>query len=146
MPAEDAGDSLFALNIDEVAQSHLLSTAKWNKFVAITGIAGCAMVILVVIGNILNIRFIVANIYPGNDPLEALFFAGFITMFFIPCIFQLRFADKMLKALANKDQHLLTESFKQAKNFSMYWGILALIVVVIFAVIFLTTLGASFSS
>lgn len=39
----------------------------------------------------------------------------------------------MMKALAHKHQDLLTESLRHAKSFSKYWGITALIFVVLFA-------------
>lgn len=54
MPGGDTEDGLFALHIGDIAQSHLLSIAKWNKFVAVAGISVCVIVILVLIGYVLN--------------------------------------------------------------------------------------------
>lgn len=94
MSDEDAGSSLFSLNIDDAAQGHLLTIAKWNKFVAVTGISVCSIVILVLVGYLFQLRIILSYIYLGNDLFEILFYLTFIAVFFVPCVFQLKFANK----------------------------------------------------
>lgn len=142
MPEEYVNSNLFSLSIDDVAQGHLLAIAKWNKFVAIAGISVCSVVTLMIIYMLSARTVVIANIYIGQDPFEILFYIVFLAIFFIPCIFQLKFANKMMLALAAKDQALINESLTQAKNFSKYWGIVAIIFVLFSVAGFLFFLGS----
>lgn len=78
--------------------------------------------------------------------MEVMYYIVFIAIFFIPCVFQLKFANKMLLGLAAKDQELINESLKQAKKFSRYWGVAALIFVISFAVGLLIFFGVVLSA
>lgn len=46
---EDQQSVLFSMGIDHIAQSHLTSIAKWNRFMAIVGIVLSFLFILIVI-------------------------------------------------------------------------------------------------
>lgn len=129
--SEEEKSSLFSLSIDDTTQSHLLSIAKWHKFIAIAGMAGCS---LCVAGIILS-EFIVynPNVQYSGYWAEQLLMIGVIVLIiaalFIPCIFQLKFANKMIKGLAGNDQFLINESFKHLKIFSRYWGVIMIIAI-----------------
>lgn len=130
--------SLFSLSIDDTTQSHLLSIAKWHKFIAITGMVGCSFWILALIISD-YILYNPAAYY--SDTIVIFIISTLISvLFFIPCIFQLRFANKMVKALAGNDQFLINESLKQLKIFSRYWGVVMIIAIGVIVFSLLITL------
>jgi len=131
--------SLFSLSIDDTTQSHLLSIAKWHKFIAIAGIVGCSLTVLILAGvNIYSLNVLASNNYAydiGERIGELLGSLIFIAAFFTPCIFQVKFANKMLKGLAGNDQYMINQALRQLKIFSRYWGILVILLLVFFFVI-----------
>lgn len=128
MNAEEKS-SLFSLSIDDTTQSHLLSIAKWHKFIAITGMVGCSVILSIAIFNKLFI--IPASLDYTYDVAEItgeiIVYLIFIGAFFIPCIFELKFAKRMVKGINGNDQFLINDSLRQLKIFSKYMGILIII-------------------
>ncbi len=141
--------SLFTLGIDDITQSHLISIAKWNRFLAIIGII---MSLLTILGLLFGGSYLFSNLSTFGNRYSStsyntgafagamLFYVFFIALYLIPCFFRLSFANKMLKAIAANDQQLLNESFNQLKIFSKYWGILTIVVISIYALILIVLL------
>jgi len=145
---ENEKSSLFDLGIDDVGQSYLLSTAKWNRFLAWLGIIGCSLIILLVV---FGSSFFLSRMSPfGRSGFSSGYFTGalifyvvFIGLFIIPNVYRLNFANKMLMALRTNDQQLLNESLSNLKSFSKFWGILAIIIISLYAIIFIFGLIAT---
>jgi hypothetical protein len=55
----------------------------------------------------------------------------------IPNIFRYQFATKALRAIRNNDQALLNESLGKLKTYNKYWGIVTIIILSIYVLIFL---------
>lgn len=137
--------SVFTFGIDETAQSHFISIAKWNRFMAIVGIVGCILSILIIA---FGGSYFIANLStlgggaPSNPYAQGsfagaiIFYILLIVAFLVPCFFRLNFANKMLKALAASDQELLNESLRQFKIYSNYWGVLTILMIAFYALIF----------
>lgn len=141
--------SLFDLGIDDIGQAHFISIAKWNKFLAWVGIIGCGLGLLAIIfGRTFFMDYITRNSGTGITSSYAsssfaaafIFYALLIIVFAIPCFFRLNFANKMLKALGTNDQNLLNDSLSDLKSFSKFWGILTIIIIGLYAVLFLIIL------
>ena len=140
--------NLFGFGIDEVAQYHLTSIAKWNRFLSIVSIVmyGIAIVFLLFGGSYLITTFAGLgtngiNAQSGVVTAALIFYAVIFVILMIPNFFRLNSSNKMLKALAAQDQQLLNESFAHLKTFGKYWGILTIIglafyaIVIIFAIL-----------
>ena len=124
--------SLFDLNIDTMGKAHLKEAAKWAKFFAILGFIG--------MGLMSAYTFIIALAPPeATDPAisqeqgpQEIIYAIIVSVFlaalyFFPCLFTLRFANKMKVAIDANDMHHLNESFRNLKITLRYLGIVTVI-------------------
>ena len=139
--------SLFSLSIDPVTKTHLSETARWAKFLAIIGFVFLALMLIGGIISIGTMSYLSSNM--GGDTAGFGMFAGygigFLAFFFIivavivffPLMFLLRFANHMKAALASNDQQKLNTSFQNLKAYFRFWGIISIIVLAFYAIIFI---------
>ncbi|MFI5185916.1 MAG: DUF5362 family protein [Chitinophagales bacterium] len=131
--------SLFGLNIDPVIKSHLSETARWAKFLAIVGFICCALIVVFGIFFVSNIGSFERS-YGFNEgpslsslgPTMVVMYILIAVLYFFPCLFLLRFSNKMKTALAADNQADLTVSFQNLKVLFRYVGILTIIVLTIY--------------
>lgn len=136
---------LFGLSIDPVIKAHLSETAKWGKFLAIVGFVFCGIILLAGIF-IVSAFSSVEKTYSsyGNTSLIASFGPGIFViyiiiavLYFFPCLFLLRFSNKMKAALAADNQPELTASFQNLKILFRYVGILTIILLSFYLLAFI---------
>jgi uncharacterized membrane protein len=146
---ENQEESLLGIGIDDVTQSHLISIAKWNRFLAIVGIVMCGLCILLLLFGGSFLLSLLSSM--GNREMSQTYGSGMLTgvfifyaimgvVFLIPCVYRLNFSVKMLKALASNDQQLLNDSFSNLKTYSQYWGILTIILIGLYGLILVLVL------
>lgn len=151
---EQEQNSIFGFGIDDVATSHLVSIAKWNKFLSIVSIVFYGLAIL---GIVFGGSFIIStfaglsrvgmqsNIADVSGVFSGIliFYTIILVVLLIPNFFRLNFSNKMLKALAGQDQQLLNESLAHFKTYSVFWGILTIIGLSFYALmLIIAVLGA----
>jgi hypothetical protein len=139
--------SLFSLSVDPVAKTHLAETAKWARFLAIIGFIFLGLGLVVGILSILTMSYATGNMSgdtTGFAAIASMGIAGFILVYvivgliiFFPLLFLLRFANKMKAALASDDQQRLNLSFQNLKAYFRFWGIIAIIGLAFYAIVFL---------
>jgi len=144
--------SLFSLTIDPVTKANLTETAKWARFLAIVGMIVVVLALAItvysvtVLGNMGSPLSPDAsyNINPAfNDSMKIGLIIGSVIMLavaFFPLLFLLRFANGMRSAINGNDQQRLNASFQNLKIYFRYLGILVLIVLVIYAIVFTLTI------
>ena len=141
--------SLFGLGVDPNTKTHLSEAARWAKFLSIVGFVVCGLIVLVGIffGSVFSS---INNRYGGNSGADvsgalasvmAVFYVIVAVIYFFPCLFLYRFATKMKVALASNDQEVLNSSFQNLKIMFRYVGIIMIIVLSLYAIIFLVTLA-----
>jgi hypothetical protein len=145
---EENQQSIFGLSIDDSNRAHLSEAAKWGRFLAIVGFVVC---VLIVLGG-LYLAFTISSMesrlsdfsgYRGSS-LGSGFGVGmavvyilFAVIYFFPCLFLLRFSNAMKVALSGNDQGQLTESFKNLKVMFRYVGIITIIIICIYLLLFI---------
>ena len=141
---EQKENSIFNFGIDEVTNYHLISIAKWNRFLSIVMIVVYGLAIL---GIVFGGSFLFTSLYGlgrsefsgtmGASAYTAalIFYVVVLIIFLLPNFFRLNSSNKMLKALATQDQQMLNESLGHLKTYSKYWGILTIIIIAFYAVI-----------
>jgi hypothetical protein len=149
----EQNQSLFSLSIDPLTKSHLNDTAKWARFLAIAGMVllGIALLFSLLAATVWadneNMRFTV-NGREGEEVTTALrvsYVVGVIIMiaiFFFPLLFLLQFANKLKAALAANQQDDLNMAFQNLKKYFRYIGIVFLIVLAIYILMFVLALLA----
>ena len=147
---QNQDSNLFGFGIDEVAQYHLTSIAKWNRFLSIVSIViyGLAILFLLFGGSYLMTTF--AGLGTSGINAQSGVFTGVLIIYaiifvilMIPNFFRLNSSNKMLKALASQDQQLLNESFAHLKTFGKYWGILTIIGIAFYAIVIIIAILAA---
>jgi len=120
---------LFQLEVDASVQSYLGETARWAKFIGMTGLIGSALLTLVCLG----VGLFTINGGPSengdyrNTLMGLGFFAVSAVLMFFPSWFLNRFASHMQKALRTNDQDQLISSLRSLKSCYRFIGILTII-------------------
>ena len=138
---------IFSLTIDPVIKSHLNETARWGKFLAILGFIICGLIIIIglffgtIFSSLVNRSPDLS--YQGNmssgsfGALAAVFYIIIAVVYFFPCLFLYRFSTKMKTALNGNEQTDLTLAFQNLKSLFRYVGVITVIVLAIYLVLFL---------
>ena len=137
--------SLFSLTIDPATKTHLSETARWARFLAISGMVMLALGMVVsVMASTVFTRFFGFPTGIEDDTNTSLgamrigMVVGTLITFaiiFFPLLFLLRFSNAMKRAIAANDQTRLNESFQNLKVYFRYLGILVIIFLVLYGII-----------
>ncbi|MBA2745165.1 MAG: hypothetical protein H0U44_02965 [Flavisolibacter sp.] len=141
--------ALFSLNIDPETKTHLSDTAKWAKFLSITGIillalAGVASILGIGFSNQMTTTssdFDVSGVMGQMRIVMIVVTLIIITIMFFPLLFLLRFANQMKTSLAANDQQSLIESFLNLKRYFRFLGILVIIIVAMYLLLFVVLIA-----
>ena len=135
------------LKITPDVKTNLLSASRWAKFLSITGFVFTGLMV------VLAIVFIIAGhafheAHSGWDMAYNMRYASnmsgvvmgftYLTMaaiYFFPCLFLFRFADKTKNAMLSGTQTSFSAGMSNLKNLYQYMGILTIVGIDFFAII-----------
>ena len=144
---EQQSSNLFDLHIDPQSQSFLSETAKWAKFISIAGIILLSLGILAVaLGGFNTLNTL--ETFDGGGYGSSIMTTYLIVMVVLMIVFILfyvylyRFAVRMQVALRNNDQATLTSSFSALKSCFKFAGIVLIIVLAVYLILFLVGIAA----
>jgi hypothetical protein len=147
---EQNDSSLFSLEFDHQVSAYVTESAKWSKFLAIVWFVLCGLMAIFAMfaGSLLASS---ASLMGGVSGGIGAYMGGFITVIylvmavitFIPNLFRYQFAVKALRAIRNNDQQTLVESLSKLKSYNKYWGILTIIILAFYILIFVFTILGS---
>jgi hypothetical protein len=137
----------FSLNTTAI--SYLKSSAKWEKFLAWVNIILLSIGILlclfggsIILKGLSNGRSGSFDSYgDGMLTFVMIFYAIILAVVLIPNFYRLIFANKCIKAIDNSDEEMLTDSLRNLKIYSTFWGILTIIFVAIYILMFIGILA-----
>jgi len=147
---QNQNQSLFGLTLDVQSKSFLAESARWGKFLAIVGLVVCILVVIVgiflatqasEINNAFN-QYGDRTEFRNLGPLMAAVYIFIALIYFFPCLYLLRFSNYMKAALAAEDQERLMHSFKNLKSMFKFVGILTIIILSLYILGILVSLGA----
>jgi hypothetical protein len=133
----------YDLQLSPASQTFLSETAKWGKFISIIGFIGCGFIII--------IAFFIPSIYSSLSTFQGMpaqvasdskigITIGYLlisALLFFPCLFLYRFSTKMKVALKTISQENFDESFKNLKSMFKFYGIFTIVMLSIYALIFI---------
>lgn len=130
--------NLFDLQLDQQASSYLGEAARWARFLSILGFIMC---VILVLAAVFMGSFLAGSIGNTNLGSASLFGGTFVStlyilvalLYFFPCLYLFHFGTKMRTALRNNDQEALSGAFKNLKSCFKFFGILSIIVLVLYA-------------
>jgi len=137
------------LRIDSASKTFLLEAAKWTTFLAILGYIGIGLMVLAGIFMLISgaaMSSYNSMIPMGGGAFFALFYLIFAAFYFIPINYLYKFASNMKLAIEAKNQANLTKSFEYLKSHYKFIGILTIVVISIYILIFLGVMIMGVSS
>lgn len=146
----DAGNE-GSLSLNYAARQGLKTAATWAKFLAILGFIGIGLMVLFglffssVMGMMLGSGG--SNAF-GGLPLGVFSFIyiSFALLYFFPVLYLYRFADKMIVALRNENNEVLGESLSYLGSHYKFIGILAAIMIGLYALVIVFSILAGLAS
>ena len=132
------------LLINSISQENLNSAAKWGKFLSIVG--------FVFIGLMLIGGLVLQTMMPsfgsygyGNPVIKYLgtVYIIFAIILFFPCLYLLKFSNKMQEALRSSNQESLDNAFVNLKAMFKFYGVVTIVVLCFYALIFLFGIGST---
>ena len=144
---EQNQNSSSGLGIDQSTFEHLTEAARWARFLAIAGFVFCGLIAL--FGMFANTFFSLmtsrlsneltnANeLYGGMGVFMAVLYIGMALLYFFPCLYLFRFANYMKVAAATSKQENLDKSFQNLKIMFRFVGILTIIVLCLYLLLFI---------
>jgi uncharacterized membrane protein YjgN (DUF898 family) len=142
------------IEIGQESLGYLNTTRKWTMFFAILGFIFLGLMLII---GLLAGSFLTAftSKMSGAEGVEGIKLAGGFTsvlmfiillvcavIYFFPSLYLLRFSTHTAKAVANLDQNEMQKAFKNLKLYWVYLGILVIIMLVIYLIVFIVA-GAS---
>jgi hypothetical protein len=137
---------LSELSIDSVAAEQLRSIAGWGKFLSIIGFIVCGLMILggIFFGQLFSSMSGAYGGSPYGDQVAStmattmtVVYVVMAIVFFIPTLFLFQASAKLKAALYTTDQQLLNEGLMKMKATFRFWGIITIIILSIYALIFI---------
>ena len=124
-----------SLVIDNEIQWFLSETTKWSKFLAIVGFIMAALIILigfafVLFGSALSAELPTELAFSG---VIGAIYVGLGLLYYFPAKHLYDFSTYARQALAAQHQEALVFAFSKLKSFYKFWGILMIILLVIYA-------------
>jgi Family of unknown function (DUF5362) len=142
---EQSGNTnLFDLHLDQSSINYLGEAARWSRFLAIIGFIYCGLMVLcgLFIGSIMSM---LAPAMGGGESafstigsaFTGFFVISFALLLFFPAYYLFNFSTKLRRAIQNNDQPVLTESLKNLKSFFKFYGILVIVLLSFYILIFI---------
>jgi small-conductance mechanosensitive channel len=141
----DQNQNLFSLSIDPVTKAHLNDTAKWARFLAIVGMVFLGLIVIAAFFG-LTMTGTSSVSFQGVERSDEMVNVMRVAMIgisiavtviaFFPLLFLLQFANRMRRSLAANDQEELNHSFQNLKKYFRYLGIITIIFLAFYGIIF----------
>jgi len=126
-----------------IAKQALLVASKWAKFLSIIGFIGVG--IMVILG--IFIMFQLSNLpinFQNNFPFAwfGIFYVLMALLYFFPTYYLFQFANKTKKGISNNSNESVEEGLVNIKSMFKFIGIFTVVILSIYALIFLVAVIA----
>ncbi|MHA4807641.1 DUF5362 family protein [Flavitalea flava] len=140
--------SLFELQVDNSISGYLKETAKWGKFLSILGFIFCGLFVIIALFAGTFIASTVGRMggaygmMGGMGALISVIYILIALLYFFPCLYLYNFSKKTQAALLGNDQNQLIQAFRNLKSLFRFWGILTVIILGFYALVFIIAIIA----
>lgn len=131
---QNLGGAGSGLEINPTIASYLEETRKWIVFLAVLGFIGVGLMVLAGLFFLLMPGdSLMGQGMPGMRYVGPLYLV-IALLYIIPLLYMMRFSSDIKNALAMKDNGFLTSAFRNLKSLFKFMGILAIVVLSLYAV------------
>ena len=150
-PELDETEEVDALWISEDVRSFIYETAKWTKFLSIVGFVFSALIAL----SALSVGAIISTlsaVSPGNPllkigaPALTVFYLLISLLQFYPSLLLFKFSNAANQAVLFAEQNSLSVALGNLKSFFKFWGIITIIIIGFYAMIFISAIAIGLST
>lgn len=137
------------LTLNKTSLAWLFQTARWAKFIAIIGyiLIGFLILVGIFIGFVLNfLNQDMANLTQSpqiSSTVLAIIYVGMAILYFFPVHYLFQFSNRFINAFKAEDEESLNASFEYLKMHYKFIGILMIVMLVIYALLFLGAILAA---
>jgi hypothetical protein len=141
-------ENLFDLQVDAQASGYLAEAAKWGKFLSIVGFIVCGLMALAglfagsMMGSLMSGGSTGVESAIGGGVFTVIYFLTAL-LWFMPCLYLYKFSTKAQSAIRANEQAELVESMKNLKSCFRFMGILMIILLAFYALIFVIAIGSA---
>lgn len=129
------------LTLNNQAIAFLRETSKWANFLSIVGFIGIGLVVLMALFGGAFLASAASEFGGGTEAVGGAFFTIIYLLvallYFFPVFYLFKFARNMKAALASKDEEALTKALEYMKSHYKFIGILTIIMLSFYTLIFL---------
>lgn len=141
-------ENLFDLQVDAQSSGYLAEAAKWGKFLSIVGFILCGFMALAGLfaGSMMSTIMSGATDGVGSAIGGGVFTVIYFLMallWFMPCLYLYRFSTKAQSAIRANEQSELVDSMKNLKSCFRFMGIMMIILLAFYALIFVMAIGTA---
>ena len=142
---------IFEGGLDERSKAYLLETTRWTRFLSIIGFIFIGFMLILAL-LMLTMGSYFSSEFSGFGSLGGYFGVGLglayiliAVLYLIPILSLLKFSTNMKAGINTNNAELITEGFRHQKNLFKFFGIMTIIVIALYLLIFvLAGLGAAF--
>jgi hypothetical protein len=133
------------LNITPRAAFYLQETSKWTTFLSIMGFIMIGLIVIVALfaGTFMSTMAPNQDLPNGFGFLITLVYLLLGLLYFFPTLYLYKFTQKLKSALESRDSQDLILAFENQKSLYKFWGIFTIVIIGIYAVVFVVAIGAS---
>lgn len=134
------------LQVSPASQTFLNEAARWGRFLSVIGFILCGLMVLVAF----FIPTLLMRVYPYNQiastmtsgvaSIITIAYILFALLFFFPCLYLYQFSVKMKAALIAVSQENFDTSLQNLKSLLKFYGILAIILLSFYALVFIISM------
>ena len=133
------------LSISGISQANLVIAAKWGKFLAVMGLIFCG---LMVFGGIAATA-VMSNLRSSNYGFPfmqymGIFYIIFAIILFMPCLYLLKFSNKIQDAVRTSNQESLDVAFSNLKSLFKFYGVFTIVMLALYALLIEAAAGGMF--
>ena len=132
--------------VNEKMKADLLASAKWAKFLCIVGCIGLAFIVIVAIAMFAFGNSLGPVPRPGFGAVMGFIYLIGAALYVYPLIKGFQFANGVKAACLSNDESELARGFEGMRSWFTFMGILAIIGLVLYAIIFLIGIIAGFAA
>lgn len=137
------------LRVKESTKADLLTAAKWTKFLCVVGSIGIALIVIFAIflfgaGTVASSLF---SEMPFGAVAMGIIYLVIAALYIYPLLKSFQFANGAKAACLSDDENELARGIKGLSSLTKFWGVLTIIILVIYALILLFALiGVGFAA
>ena len=148
MEEKSVFEEAFNLSVTEQAKAYLKESAKWTKFLSILGFIGIGFMVIaalfmgVIMGSVGG-AYNAGAMAGLSSGIITIVYLAMAALYFFPVMYLYKYSVRMKEALQSSNSDTLTEAFSNLKSHYKFIGVLTIVIISLYVLMFVITIGAA---